>query len=585
MVRKGSSVRVRLRACLDKSTIHSSATATTSGTGVFDRSGGLRDEALVLEFALQMKQSERRARLTGLVLVGVIVCASLIGAPTASAGTHTREVDYHGYGIDVPRSWPVYELAADPSRCVRFDRHAVYLGQPGANQRCPAHAVGRTEAILIEPLGGVAAQHSQPDALTLSGRRVRPRSLSSASSNEALLAIPSAGVQVTATWRRDHKVVKGILHGARRVAGGQSTAPAPARPHARRARRRHQPALHRPGGNRGQTGRATASYYTGLGFDACTAPSTTTMTAWATSPYRGIGIYIGGANRGCSQPNLTSTWVSTEIAAGWQLIPTYVGLQAPSNNCGCAAIKPAQAGAQGIAAADDAVTRAAAVGIGLGNPIYFDMEGYSRGGTNSPAVLTFLGAWTGELHARGYVSGIYSSAASGIADLVAQYGSGFAEPDDLWVADWNNQATTVFSYIPVADWANHQRLHQYRGGHNESYGGVSINIDNDYLDGALVGNASPPVVVRRGHCPKVFFKHHSKYGAFDIRTFNVLHPLRCGKARKVAAASRAKRFGALGGARVYRRRGFTCRGSTVGRARVIYVCRTGRAQIRFVRAD
>jgi Domain of unknown function (DUF1906). len=525
----------------------------------------------VLEFALQMKQSQRRARLTGLVLVGVIICASLIGAPMASAGTHTREVRYRGYGIDVPRSWPVYELAADPSRCVRFDRHAVYLGRPGANQRCPAHAVGRTEAILIEPLDTAAVQHRQPDRLTLSGPRVRPRSLPSASSTEALLAIPSAGVQVTATWRRDPKVVEGILHGARRVGGTRPAVPAPARPHL-------------AGEARGQTRRATASYYTGLGFDACTAPSTATMTAWTASPYRGIGIYIGGANRGCSQPNLTSTWVSTEIAAGWQLIPTYVGLQAPSNSCGCAAIKPAQAEAQGIAAADDAATKAAAVGIGTGNPIYFDMEGYSPGGTNSSAVLAFLGAWTGELHARGYVSGVYSSAASGIADLVAQYGSGFAEPDDLWVADWNKQATTAFSYIPVADWANHQ-LHQYRGGHNESYGGVSINIDNDYLDGALAGNASPPVVVRRGHCPKVFFKHHSKYGAFDIRTFNVLHPLHCGKARKVAAASRAKRFGAFGGARVYRRRGFTCRGSTVGRARVIYVCHTSKAQIRFVRAD
>jgi hypothetical protein len=329
--------------------------------------------------------------------------------------------------------------------------------------------------------------------------------------------------------------------------------------------------------------RATASYYTGLGFDACAAPSTTTMTAWAASPYRGIGIYIGGANRGCSQPNLTSTWVSTEIAAGWQLIPTYVGLQAPSNSCGCAAIKPAQAGSQGVAAADDAVIEAAALGIGPGNPIYFDMEGYATGGSNSPAVLAFLGAWTGELHARGYVSGVYSSASSGITDLVSQYGTGYFEPDDLWIARWNGQATTVDSAVPATEWANHQRLHQYRGGHNETYGGVSINIDNDYLDGALVGTASPPRVVRRRHCVNVIFKRHSRSSAFKIRTFNVFS---CARARKVAAASRPKRFGALGHARAYLKRGFTCHGQKVGRARVIYICRTtGNAQIRFVRAD
>jgi hypothetical protein len=535
----------------------------------------------VLEFALQMKQSQRRARLTGLVLMGVTVCASLSGAPMASAGAHTREVHYRGYGVEVPRSWPVYELAADPSRCVRFDRHAVYLGRPGANQRCPAHAVGRTEAILIEPLDQV--QSTRPDAITLNRAAVGPRSLPAASSTEALLAIPSAGVQVTATWRRDHKVVEGILRRARRVPGAQPAAPAPARTHAPRAQRRHRrPALHRAAGVRGQMPRATASYYTGLGFDACAAPSTTTMTAWAASPYRGIGIYIGGANRGCSQPNLTSTWVSTEIAAGWQLIPTYVGLQAPSNSCGCAAIKPAQAGSQGVAAADDAVIEAAALGIGPGNPIYFDMEGYATGGSNSPAVLAFLGAWTGELHARGYVSGVYSSASSGITDLVSQYGTGFIEPDDLWIARWNGQATTVDSAVPATEWANHQRLHQYRGGHNETYGGVSINIDNDYLDGALVGTASPPRVVRRRHCVNVIFKRHSRSSAFKIRTFNVFS---CARARKVAAASRPKRFGALGHARAYLKRGFTCHGQKVGRARVIYICRTGNAQIRFVRAD
>ena len=43
------------------------------------------------------------------------------------------------------------------------------------------------------------------------------------------------------------------------------------------------------------------------------------MNAWLASPYRAIGVYIGGANRGCAQPNLTATWVQDEVAAGWQL--------------------------------------------------------------------------------------------------------------------------------------------------------------------------------------------------------------------------------------------------------------------------
>lgn len=37
----------------------------------------------------------------------------------------------------------------------------------------------------------------------------------------------------------------------------------------------------------------------------------------------------------------------------------------------------------------------------------------------------------------------------------------------------------------------HQRIHQYRGGHHETYGGVTLNIDNDYLDGAVAAGTAP----------------------------------------------------------------------------------------------
>jgi Rv2525c-like, glycoside hydrolase-like domain len=241
--------------------------------------------------------------------------------------------------------------------------------------------------------------------------------------------------------------------------------------------------------------------YTGLGFDACSAPSASTMSAWSSSPYRALGVYIGGVNMACAQPNLTSAWVDAEASAGWHLIPTYVGLQAPGG-C-CKAIVPSQAQAEGTAAANDAVAHAQAVGIGPGSPIYFDMENYTRGGTTSSAVLAFLQAWTAQLHADSYLSGVYSSGGSGITDLVSQVGTSYLEPDDIWIAHWNNQQTTSDPYVPSADWAVHQRLHQYSGGHNETYGGVTLNIDGDYLDGATAGggtigappaNTAPPSV-------------------------------------------------------------------------------------------
>ena len=36
----------------------------------------------------------------------------------------------------------------------------------------------------------------------------------------------------------------------------------------------------------------------------------------------------------------------------------------------------------------------------------------------------------------------------------------------------------------VSAWAAHQRIHQYDGGHNETHGGVRLNIDGDYVDAA-----------------------------------------------------------------------------------------------------
>ena len=52
---------------------------------------------------------------------------------------------------------------------------------------------------------------------------------------------------------------------------------------------------------------ASATRLTGYAFDACTAPPLATMQAWKiASPYKGVGVYIGGVSRSCAQPNLTA---------------------------------------------------------------------------------------------------------------------------------------------------------------------------------------------------------------------------------------------------------------------------------------
>ncbi|HEX4308214.1 MAG TPA: DUF1906 domain-containing protein, partial [Solirubrobacterales bacterium] len=168
--------------------------------------------------------------------------------------------------------------------------------------------------------------------------------------------------------------------------------------------------------------------------------------------------------------------------------------QATTSSCGsCAQMTTSGAATQGMAAAEDAVTEASAIGIGAGSPIYFDLEAYTPTASATKAALTFLEAWTEKLHALGYQSGVYSSGGSGIADLADAYGTEYVSPDDLWIADWNNREDTVSSVVPSTAWAIHQRIHQFRGGHDDTYGGVTINIDSDFVDGATVGVGTPPV--------------------------------------------------------------------------------------------
>jgi hypothetical protein len=404
-------------------------------------------------------------------IAAAVACAAGAGAAGASGDADAKEVRYGGYEVEVPASWPVYDLAKDPSTCVRFDRHAVYLGPPSPEQRCPAHAVGRSEAILIEPEGAPTATDS-PRTLRAPKHGAAPRRLPMASPpSELRVEVPSAGVTVTATWRRHPGLIRRIVDGARLVAGAEPTpTPAPAE-HARPAR----------------AAAPRGAYHQGLGFDACAAPSKSAMSAWSSSPYSAVGIYIGGVNRGCSQPNLTSRWVRRQIREGWALMPIYVGLQAPGTSCNCSTINRREAKSQGRAAARDAMSDAQAVGLGPGTPIYFDMEYYTRTSSNSRTALRFMAGWTGELHEDDYVSGVYSSASAGIRDLASRYRSDYRVPDDIWIANWDGRHTTDDPYVPDRYWSNHQRIRQYRGSHNETYRGVSINIDNNYVDGAVAG--------------------------------------------------------------------------------------------------
>ncbi|AXO35026.1 glycoside hydrolase domain-containing protein [Micromonospora sp. B006] len=234
--------------------------------------------------------------------------------------------------------------------------------------------------------------------------------------------------------------------------------------------------------------------FTGKGFDTCTAPSQAAMDAWlAASPYRAVGVYISGGSRTCAQPNLTATWVADQTRKGWRLIPIELGYQAP---CGTRTPKmsadPATARGQGRTAADSAVAAAAALGIGAGSTLYNDIEQYPTNASCRAAVLSFLSGWVERLHTRGYLAGMYSSGSSGIKDVCDAYDdTRYLRLDQIWIAWWNGVADTDGgTYCADDRYADQQRLHQYAGDVTETWGGVTMKIDRNYLD-VRAGTATP----------------------------------------------------------------------------------------------
>jgi len=151
----------------------------------------------------------------------VTSAATSSSAASPGSANGLRTVTYRGVQFDVPGDWPVYDLAADPSTCVRFDVHAVYLGQPGEDMNCPAGLVGRADAVLVEPTDGEPHRGSQGGhqngdvaSATQSGLAVQVAA-DRAAAREVAADVPSAGVSVTLTYRDSDATAQQILESLR----------------------------------------------------------------------------------------------------------------------------------------------------------------------------------------------------------------------------------------------------------------------------------------------------------------------------------------------------------------------------------
>ncbi|MGD9562141.1 MAG: glycoside hydrolase domain-containing protein [Pyrinomonadaceae bacterium] len=243
------------------------------------------------------------------------------------------------------------------------------------------------------------------------------------------------------------------------------------------------------------------------GFDKCQAGTVAQMQLWWNNSYFfDTNIYFSGRNRACpSQPFTNNpSWIDQVSAMGWGLIPTVVGYQSPCTSSTTTAklsYDPVVAGQQGRGEADIAAADAASIGLTTGSVLYYDMERYDPPNPDTlgcrTATVAFLKGWTERIHELGYVSGVYGSPKNAIEDWQSMPPA--SRMDAVWMARWDN-VPSVWTFVsfptfPSNLWNNHQRIKQWQAPHNETWGGVTFNIDGNIADGPVAGIPVPPNIV------------------------------------------------------------------------------------------
>lgn len=239
--------------------------------------------------------------------------------------------------------------------------------------------------------------------------------------------------------------------------------------------------------------------YQGQGFDTCQIPTAAQLqTWWNSSPYSAVNLYIGGISRACSNSALSASFVSQLNAQGWRFFPTWVGPQAacaPEFYPHKMSYDTTQAYNEGVNEANAAILVAQTLGLtesdGSGTVIYYDLEAYDTNDEQCrAAVNAFIDGWTDGLRVPpGNLAGVYgASVGSAVPDW---WTDSNIRPDAVWIAEWylnpiyRPYATVLVDHVDDTYWSNHQRLRQYAGGHDETWGGLTLNIDSNVLDGPL----------------------------------------------------------------------------------------------------
>lgn len=239
------------------------------------------------------------------------------------------------------------------------------------------------------------------------------------------------------------------------------------------------------------------------GFDKCQAGSVAQMQLWWDNSYFfDTNIYFSGRNRACPTQPFTNNpaWINSISAQGWGIIPTVVGYQSPctaSTTTAKLSYDVAVAETQGRGEADIAANDAASIGLAAGSVLYYDMERYDPPSPDAlgcrAATVSFLKGWTERIRELGYVSGTYGSPKNAIEDWQSMPPA--SRMDAVWMARWDNVISVwtyvTFSNFPTNVWDNHQRIKQWQAPHNETWAGITFNIDGNISDGPVAGIPVP----------------------------------------------------------------------------------------------
>jgi hypothetical protein len=160
-----------------------------------------------------------------------------------------------------------------------------------------------------------------------------------------------------------------------------------------------------------------------LGLDSCHDPTASQLQAFWSNGWAFWGIYIGGDEMACSQPNLNSSYISTITNSSqyWRLTMFWVGPQAPGEGyANSFSSNTSTAFSQGETQAIDAYNEAVSLGMGGHTPISYDLEAVNS--SNLAASESFINGWDQELRvgAGADIPGLYGSIADQILQLLPE---------------------------------------------------------------------------------------------------------------------------------------------------------------------